>query len=290
MKRNVFSLLLCLFLIGPLVQLASASSALPMIIDDASLLSDEEQTDLEDKAQSLRATYKMDVVILTVDTLNGKSAQNYADDYYDENGYGYGNDYSGLLFLLAMEEREWYISTCGEAVYAFTDYGLDQLGDLVVSYLSSGDYYNGFTAYLDALSGYFEKYSAGYPLDGYCDSYYNADSYDPRSREEIVYYEPAHQINVILSVVIGVISATVAILIMRGSMNTRRRQYSAESYLKNGSFNLHTHQDMFLYSHVSKVRRQENNGGSHGNRHGGGGSHVHRSSSGRSHGGRGGKF
>ena len=51
-----------------------------------------------------------------------------------------------------------------------------------------------------------------------------------------------------------------------------------------GSWKLTQHRDLFLYSNVSKVRKQDPPKNS------GGGSSVHRSTSGRSHGGGGGKF
>lgn len=281
MKRNIISLLLCLLLCSFVLNVSAASS-LPLVIDNADLLSNEERIDLEDAAQSLRTVYEMDVVILTEQSLNGKSAQSYADDYYDENGYGYGENYSGLMFLLAMEEREWYISTCGDAIYAFSDYGLDMLGEQVVPYLSAGAYYEGFSVFLDTLPDYFEAYQQNDPIDDYHEPYY------PEYRGDVVYYEPQHEVtfwNVLpTSLLIGIVVAIVVILIMRSGMNTKKKQYSAGDYLKQGSYHLRRHQDMFLYSQVSKVRRQQNTSSS------GGGSSVHRGSSGRSHDGRGGRF
>lgn len=283
MKRKALSLVLCLLLLSAFVLTVSASSYLPMVIDSADLLSGQERIALEDTAQALRDQYEMDVVILTIDSLNGKSAQDYADDYYDDNGYGYGPDYSGILFLLAMEEREWYISTCGEAIYAFTDYGIEQIGETVVPFLSLGQYYDGFATFLDTVPAYFDAYNNGRPVDGYAD--YSGDYYHGE-RETVVHYQGKSINPFFPALVIGLISALVTILIMRASMNTKRKQHSAGDYLKPGSYHLRTHHDMFLYSNVSKVRRQQNNGsGSHG-----GGSSVHRSSGGRSHGGGGGRF
>lgn len=282
MKRKVFSLILCLLMLSSLFLAAGASSYLPMVIDSADLLSGEERTDLEDKAQELRTEYEMDVVILTVDTLDGKSAQNYADDYYDDNGYGYGEDYSGILFLLAMEEREWYISTCGDAIYAFTDYGLEQLGENVVPFLSTGLYYEAFVTYLVLLPDYFDAYRDGQPIDGHAD---DSGDYYHGEQEQVVYYDSNKAPSLAISLVIGFVTALVAVLIMRGAMNTKRPQRSAGDYLKPGSFHLRTHQDMFLYSQVHKVRKQQSNSGGNG-----GGSSIHRSSSGRSHGGGGGRF
>lgn len=283
MKRNIFSLLLCLLLLAALVLPVSAAPDLPMVVDNAGLLSDAERNALEEKAQSLRTEYEMDVVILTVDSLEGKTPQDYADDYYDDNGYGYGEDYSGLLFLLSMEERDWYISTCGDTIYAITDYGVQKLGEAALSGLSAGAYYEAFDAYLNALPSYLNAFQSGRPIDGYAD--YSGDYYHGE-RDTVVHYGQKRSPNLLVPLIIGVITASVTVGIMAASMNSKRPQRSASSYLKAGSFRLRTHQDLFLYSNVSKTRRQENNGGHSG----GGGSSVHHSSGGRSHGGGGGKF
>lgn len=279
MKRNMIFILLSILLVFSLTVPASASGTLPLIVDKADLLSVEEETALEEKAQALRSEYEMDIVILTVDSLEGRSAQNYADEYYDENGYGYDEEGSGILFLLAMEEREWYISTCGDAIYALTDYGIQQLGEEAIWYFSDGKYANGFYAFLTLLPNNLNSYDSGVPIDGQAD--YSGDYYHGE-QDTIYYYEKENSPSIFLSLMIGLIAATVVILIMRSSMNTKRQQHGASGYLKAGSFHLNRHQDLFLYSNVSKVRRQQNTSK--------GGSSVHRSSSGRRHGGGGGRF
>lgn len=279
MKRNVISVFLTLILIFALPVRASAASDLPMVVDNADLLDPAEEAAIESMAQELRGEYEFDIVILTVDSLNGKSAKNYADDYYDSNGYGYDAAGSGILFLIAMEEREWYISTCGEAIYTFTDVGVQTLGEAAFSYLQNDNYATVFTAYLEFLPEYFHAYDSGAAVDGHADY---SGSYHRGEQESLVYYENENSPNILLSLGIGAVVAAVVILIMRASMNTKRNQHGASEYLKAGSFHLRTHQDLFLYSNVSKVRRQQN--------HTSGGSSVHRSSGGRSHGGGGGRF
>ena len=275
MKRIIAFLLSCIMISG-LFFTVSASENQPLIIDNASLLTSDEEKTLTESAQALQNEYGIDVVILTINSLNGASAQSYADTYYDNNGYG--DD--GILFLLAMEEREWYISTCGDAIYAFTDYGLDQLGESILPYLSEGEYYSGFLAYINHIPVYYDAYNDSSPIDGYVSEY----------RDDVVYYEPEPKINFFISLSIGVVTGAIVILIMRSSMNTKRAQAGAEDYLKQGSFQLRQKQDLFLYSNVSKTRRQESSSSSSSSGSRSGGSSVHRSSSGRSHGGRGGKF
>lgn len=280
MKRRLCSLILCLLLIGSLTISVFASDA-PKVVDNAGLLTSEEITNLTARANDTIEQCQMDVVIVTVDSLDGKTVQEYADDYYDDNGYGYGDDYSGILFLIAMDTREWYMSTCGEAIYIFTDYGLDRLGEEVVPYLSSGSYFEAFDTWLYRLPQYCEEYRNGSPVDGYV----QPDEYYPEYGDEIVYYEPEYEPNHLVSLLIGAVVALVVILIMRSQMNTAKQQKHAVGYMKDGSYHLRTCRDLYLYSRVTKTPKPQNNGGSRG-----GGSSVHRSSGGRSHGGRGGRF
>ena len=281
MKQKILAGLLVVLLFSTLPFRVFASDGLPMIVDQAGLLSTEEEAELEKAAQELREAYAYDIVILTVSSLNGKRAQDYADDFYDDNGYGYDDEGSGLLFLIAMEEREWYISTCGKAIYTFTDYGIQTLGEAALGYLQEDNFALVFRAYLAFLPEYFHAYDEGAAIDGKAD--YSGDYYHGE-RENVVYSEKDSSPTLLLSLIIGIVVAGVTVLVMRASMNTKRRQHSASTYLDTGALHLTGHRDIFLYSNVSKVRKQQNTSGS------GGGSSIHRSSGGRSHGGGGGRF
>ena len=253
MKRLTILLLSLLMLVALAVP---ALAVTPKIIDNADLLSASEEAALEDKAQSIVDLYEMDVVILTVDSTNGRYIESYADDYYDNNGYGIGPDYSGVLLMLAMDTREWAISTCGEAIQALSDWEIEVLFEVMADDLSSGNYSAAFRAYLQELEDLFGQYRDSQVTD--------AGDY---LRVVFVYQ------------FIGAAVGGIAILVMRGQMNTAKAQTGAASYLMDGSFRMNRHLDLFLYSRVNRTRRQQNNGSS-----------VHRSSSGRSHGGGHGRF
>ena len=259
-KTTVLLVSMMLLLCIALPVFADATS---FVIDEAGLLTDSEIGILEEKATTLTDRYGIHAVILTVDSLGGNSAQNYADDYYDHAGYGY----DGVLFLLAMAEQEWYISTCGSVIYALTDFGIQQVGEESVSFFAEGQWYEGFYSFLDSLPVYLDAYENGTPIDGFADfsgNYYHGD------QDEIVYYEEEFTPSFFLSLVCGIIVSGVVILIMRLSMNTRRAQRTASVYLKDGSWNLTQHQDIFLYSNVTRTRKQDPPKSS------GGGSSVHR--------------
>ena len=65
---------------------------LNFVVDDANLLSSQEETKLRIDLENFKNEYNMDAVIVTSNNLNGKSQQDYADDYFDYNGYGVGKE------------------------------------------------------------------------------------------------------------------------------------------------------------------------------------------------------
>lgn len=247
------------------------------VADNAGLLLPDEIAVLEEKAAELVDLYGIHAVILTVDSLEGSRPQDYADDYYDHAGYG--DD--GVLFLISMTEREWYISTSGTVIYALTDYGIQQVGEGVVSFFADQLWFEGFAYFLDSIPAYMDALEQGAPVDGYADysgDYYHAD------QEEIVYYEEEFSPSFLFSLICGIAVSGVVVLIMRLCMNTKHPKRCASEYMTDGSWKLTLHNDIFLYSNVTKTKKQDPP------KNTGGGSSVHRSSSGRRHGGGGGKF
>ena len=276
MFKKMTVVLIAFLLLGGLLLPVSAQEH-SFVVDNAGLMIPEEITILEEKAEEIRNVYGIDSVILTIDTLNGDRAQDYADAYYDNAGFGE----NGVLFLLAMEEREWYISTSGTLIYALTDYGIQQVGEGVVPFFADALWYDGFHHFLDSLPVYLDAFQNGVPIDGHADytgDYYHAD------QEEVLYYEEEFTPSFFFSLLCGIVISGVVVLIMRLSMNTKRAQQCAGEYMVEGSWKLTQRRDIFLYSNVTKTRKQEPPQNT------GGGSSVHRSSSERRHGGGGGKF
>lgn len=255
MKRIVTFLLVLALTISLTCTVSAASRK---VIDEVGLLSSAEVQKLDEIARTLADTYQLDAAIVIVDSLGGKTAQAYADDYYDYNGFGVGNDDSGVLLLIAIKEREWYVSTHADGITAVT---YDELGDLeedMLDYLSDGNYYDAFTVYLDFLEVEFDFYrtfECGFTLEGFF-------------------------IHLLIALVIGAAIAGIALLIMRSKMNTAKQQSGASSYMVNSSYDLYRCQDIFLYSKTTKSPKAQSSSGNS----------THRSSSGRTHGGRGGRF
>lgn len=180
MKRTLSALFLALILLLSMALTVSAA-ATELVVDQIDLLTDQQEEALAAKAEALQQNYDMDVVIVVNQSLGSKTPEQYADDYFDYNGYGP----DGVLFLLSMEERDWYISTAGDGIYALTDYGIQKLGEQFLPYLKAGDYYGAFDVFLDALVPYFNQLESGTPIDG---QVRQSDDFYIGTQEKVVHY------------------------------------------------------------------------------------------------------
>ena len=245
----------------------------PRLVDNADLLTDSEEKELLQKLDETSEKWQSNIAILTVNSHNGP-IQDYADDYFDYNGFCSEFNESGILFMLSMEDREWAIATSGSAQYAFTDYGQQYLFDQMRSDLSDGYYDDAFDTYVKVCDKLLYAYSQGTPVD--------VGVKPPKTPSQIVTY-------LIGSIVVGLIIALFPILKMKSDLKIVKMAGSAAGYTS-GKLRLTQQQDRFVRKTLSKTEIPRDNGSnSRGGSHGGG-STLHTSSSGHSHGGSHGHF
>lgn len=263
--RLLCAALLCLACTLP----AFADVRSPRLVDNADLLSNSDFTYVKETLDEISERLEFDIVVVTVDSVGSKSPREYADDYYDGHGYGFGSEHDGILLLVSMEERDWYISTCGYGITAFTDSGIDHLGEEVVLYLSDAMYDDAFIAFAEFSEKFVTQARTGEPYDG-----------DFMPKED---FEPL--ITLFLCLAAAFIIALIVTSVMRAKLKSVARQIRASQYVRPGSMNVTCANEFFLYRTLTRVPRPKESSSS-----GSSGSSSHRSSSGRSHGGGGGKF
>ena len=246
-----------------------------LLMDEAGLLSSGEAATLRAKLEALSEKWKNDIVIVTVDSIGRSTPMEFADDWFDYNGYGQATtgditDGDGLLLLINMGERDWRISTKGYSIFAFTDAGIEFLGErLKADGLSDGGYANAFNGFADWCDKFFEKAAAGDPYD---------EGSLPKTSADVAKL-------VILAFGGGLVIAWFVMKGMKGKLKTVRKNSQAADYVRPGSLQVIYANEQFLYKNVTRVKQEtESSSG------GGGGSSTHSSSSGSSHGGGGGKF
>ena len=272
MKKITLALSLILVLILSVPFCAEAKGK-DYVIDNADIIFDANEETLENELKAISQEIGMDVVAVTTNTIDGKTPEAYADDYYDYNGYA--DD--GCLFLISMEDRDWHVSTKGYAITCITDYGIEVIESECVHHLSNGDYYLAFNKYGKLVDQFYTEAKTNKPYD-------TNNKYTNEYGETVGSKLTKDNLR---GVAIAFVFSMIVALIVASSIKRKYKPVkfnrSAANYLVDGSLQVNQSYEHFLYSTVSKTARNDDS-------HGGGGSSTHTSSSGSTHGGGGGKF
>lgn len=139
--------LVCVWMTAGIVVCAAAfpvSAASPaLVVDDADILTNKEESTLENQLEEIQEIQECDIVVWTVTSLDGAPAKETAADYYDACGYSA----DGILLLVSVEDGEWAISTSGYGITAFTDAGQAYIAEQFTKPLKKGDYAKAFQTY-----------------------------------------------------------------------------------------------------------------------------------------------
>ena len=124
MKKNIICKKVCFFVMTLMLMLlfagrfsfsiekAYAGDVTSRIVDDADVLTDEEEAKLRAKLDEISERQKFDVVINTINGGNYSSIVDYADDYFDYSRFSDSasklND--GVVLVMDYGSRDFYIS------------------------------------------------------------------------------------------------------------------------------------------------------------------------------------
>lgn len=136
----------------PTTEFQRVERTLPLVVDRAELLSDEEEKALLERCEAFTAEHEIEIAIVTVNDFEGKTYEEYGDDFYDYNGYGYGKNDDGILVLFkpgADGERALYITTHGKGEMNFFETIREEMYSAMKELLIAEDYNGAFNAFLD---------------------------------------------------------------------------------------------------------------------------------------------
>ena len=256
------------------------------VFDDAGLFTNQEKTTLEDHVADAIKTTHMDVVVVTTDNAGGKSAMEYADDYFDQGGFGTGTKKSGILYLIDMDNRELYISTKGDTIRLITDSRVESMLDDAYGFVTNENYSDSVISVVDNIEEYFKT--------GYESGQYNYDS----ETGAISYRKTLRWYEVLIAIAVATTVALSYCLSIKKqyAMKSEKRQASGYNlaYRALASFAFVAVADQLLDKHVSQRIIPRNMGGPGGTGSSGGGfsgrSTTHSSGGGSTHGGGGRSF
>lgn len=262
-KRIILCLLMMVLLFAGTCRVYGEESA--NVKDFLNYLTADQVAGLQSTADRLKADYGLEPVIVITDNVEGKSSMAYADDYYDYNGYGAGDDKSGLLMLINMADRDVWISTTGRAIDIFTDSRISAMLDGIVAPLPDENYLAACESFLSDVEAYAQQ---GVPEGQY--------RVEREALYQGTYWERAVGLmkNPLVFLVPLLVSLGVTFLITLS--NKGKVTVTHQTYEEKGSFVMTRQLDDFIREHLTKVKIEKNSGS---------GSSTHMGGSGSSHGG-----
>ncbi len=228
-----------------------------------------EREELNEKLDEISYKHKLDITVCFTNSLEGKTIADYAEALFEKYEYGYSENKDGVMLLISFENNDWYIATKGYAIKAFTDTGIQYIGEKIKPDLADGYYYDVVDTYVAICDQFITDAKNGNPYGGTTNT-------DTAEEDKSLLPPPMW---ILISIGVGVIVALIVVGSMRKKLKTVTMQSEANSYLRNGSLNITESNDIFLYSNVTKSPKSKNDN-----------SNTHESSSGNTYGGGGGKF
>ncbi len=248
-KKLLLALLLVLALVLGLSASAFAEARLDFVTDEAGLLSEEERTQLNERAGQISEQYQCGVYVVIVNDcrsyVNG-NIETFAEEVFDSYDLGYGDARDGVMLAMSMSERDYDIYAHGSfGNYAFTDYGKDQLAESFLDNFRRNDWAGGFRDYVENSGDLIRRAKEGNPLDQWIP--------DPEPEPE----PSLSSGKVALSALISALFGGVTVGSMKKQMKTAVKQTRAGNYVARGGVDLRVRDDRFVNRTVTRqvIRR-----------------------------------
>jgi len=245
MKNKFFAfnlIVLVFFLSAPL-------SGQTRVIDNAGILSAENKATLESMIEKISSAYNFDLIIYTERDIGGVNPIDYSWAFLDAAGLG-GETWDGCLFLQATANRNYAFTASGRGSKILNPAAYSNLEGKVLAHLRNNDFFGAYLTYISI----WEKYLA---LEA------NGRSYNIFTRYNLIFTA----ISWVLSLLIGLF----VLRSWKAKMNTVLPKTEADAYMVPGSLNFTKQSDRFLYSTMTRIRRENRNSGQGGFSGSGGG-------------------
>lgn len=279
MRKIKAFLLVFSFLLFPLTAYAAPEDQ--KVYDNAQLFSPEELQTLEDMCNQYGETSQVDIVIITTKDLGGKTPKSYLEDFYDEKGFGYNNEFGDTaMVLLKTDPGHVEIQGYGQCEYYISDNRIESILNYIYPSLKNKNFYQAMEKFISQVNYYMEDE----PESDYTHTEEDNQAYE-NVRNNKTKSGPLFQIGNQITLAIGIGAATVLLMAFgSGGRNT----VNSSTYLEHGNSRVLARQDIYLRTTTTKRRKPKNNNSSGGGGSSRGGGGV--SSGGHSHSGGGRSF
>ena len=163
MKRIISAIIFSLIVFAAAFTPASAHGA--RLLDGAGLLDEYSAQAVTEALDRMSEQLKMELVIVTTDSTDGREPRDYAADIYDYGDYGYNTTNDGIVLLIVMDDRYVGMTSTGKGRSVYTASVQNDMRDVITPYLSDGDYERAFLLFCELCSDAKDAYDRGESYD-----------------------------------------------------------------------------------------------------------------------------
>lgn len=158
-RFGAFLLAFALFLSSFSLTATAATSTESYVKDNANVLDSDTKVIIDNVNQELEEKTGAQIIIYTVQFLDGKDADSYSVELMNELGVGDKSKQNGFLFLLSTGDRK-YSSTWGKGVDDLFESQIDQIysNSDMISYFKEDEFQTGIEALFNQVVATYENY------------------------------------------------------------------------------------------------------------------------------------
>jgi uncharacterized protein len=195
---------------------------------DASPKSAEKKA-LQSKLDQISLRYKVDVLLLTLESLD-KDPRLIGKDYYENNSFGAGKFHSCILLIVCKNDH--WIYTLGDGAAAITEDGQQHMSKKLQKALQKDKFALAFERYADLCNDFLTQASTEEPYDG---------RNMPKDQFPLL-------LSVSISLTAGILAGGVAVFIHARRLKSVRFHSGAVAYHDVSQWKMTENKDYYLYS------------------------------------------
>lgn len=220
------------------ILLTPAVNAKEKIYDFADIFSSTEEELLYSQVYHFIKSTNLDLAIVTIKYNNKHNTPMYANDFYDYNDFGIGDNRDGLLLLIDMDTKKIYLSSTGKAINIYTDERVNKILNNVFGYYSNNEYYKGTSIFIN----YALSYTQVSPDE---DAHYVVDDSGKLTKSRK---------GILISGIFAIIVTVVSLLVMASKNKRASIAHTSYGYLNKDTLNIKMVADNFVGESVTKEK------------------------------------
>ena len=206
------------------------------VMDNAGIMGAESKAALEAKIEEIAGAYGFRLFILMEKSIGSSDAIDYSWAFLDSRGL-YGDAWDGCLFLLSTSGRDYDFTASGRGEKTLNNAAYNRLEKDVLARLRQDDYAGACNTFISVWEEYLALEAKG-------------RSYNFLRQTQ------THLILLAVSWLLAFLIGFLVVRSMKAQMDTAIPGKEADAYIVPGSMALTNQQDRFLYSTVTKTKRQ----------------------------------